>query len=284
MIKVNEVSVEGNPDCVTVYEDGYVVSTYTLNKETGEKKGSLLYFEDHQIKAEVLVDKGILDTKVIDNKLVSCCSDGGLLVTDKDRILSNTQLTESCCSYLDFNSSSIFCPSLDGTLHIIDRCTLNLTSLPLNPYEIWYTACTETLLFIPISIGKLQVKDLRTMETVSLITLHESEISSIIPQEHQVFCGSFDGHISTTDLRINRKVCTSDIGGGVWRIKLYQNKFLTANMEEGFKYTSNSELISLIPTESLAYGLGQVSDSLFIGCSFYDSKLFHLCFPLVSNH
>lgn len=282
MIKVNEVSVEGNPDCVTLYEDGYVISTYTLNKETGEKKGSLLYFEDHQIKSEILVNKGILDTKVVDNTLVSCCSNGDLLVTNKDQILNNTKITESCCSFLDFNSKSIFCPSLDGNLHIIDRCTLNITSLPLNPYEIWYTACTETLLFIPISIGKLQIKDLRTMETVSTINLHESEISSILPQEHQVFCGSFDGHISTTDLRNNSKITALDIGGGVWRLKLFQNHFLTANMEEGFKYTSNSTQISSIPTDSLAYGLGQVSDSLFIGCSFYDSKLFHLCFPYIN--
>lgn len=278
MIKVNEVTIEGNPDCVTSLDNGYIISTYTLNNETGEKKGSLLYFEANQIKNKILVDKGILDTKLIDTKLVSCCSNGDLLITDTENILSTNKITEACCSFVDFNSTNIFCPSLDGNLHVIDRNTLQVLSINSNPYEIWYVACTESLLFIPVSIGKLQIKDLRTMQNVAEMNLHESEISSIVPDQFQVFCGSFDGSISTSDLRTNRKVCAQDVGGGVWRIKLYRDKFLTANMEEGFKY-SDSKVISCVQTESLAYGLGQISDSLFIGCSFYDSKLIHLFLP-----
>ena len=58
-----------------------------------------------------------------------------------------------------------------------------------------------------------------------------------------------------------------------------QNGFITANMEEGFKYTEKNKQ-SQILTGSLAYGLEEIGNNQFIGCSFYDSTL--IKFDLIS--
>lgn len=50
-------------------------------------------------------------------------------------------------------------------------------------------------------------------------------------------------------------------------------------MEEGFKYTEKNKQ-SQILTGSLAYGLEEIGNNQFIGCSFYDSTL--IKFDLIS--
>lgn len=138
--------------------------------------------------------------------------------------------------------------------------------------EIWYVYTASNLLFIPLSIGKILIRDIRTDEKISIINLHESEVSCILTEENSLFCGSFDGSISYTDLRNFSCVGRVDIGGGVWRAIRKGTGFITANMEEGFKYT-NSGVRSQILTESLAYGIANIDKNVYIGCSFYDSKL-----------
>ena len=156
---------------------------------------------------------------------------------------------------------------------------MDFTSEKMNPYEIWFIKHNDHVLYVPTSIGKLLLKDLRSNSLIKSISLHESEISCIEIEDNSVFCGSFDGTISHTDLR-NFKCFDRDyVGGGVWRMIKKQNGFITANMEEGFKYTEKNKQ-SQILTGSLAYGLEEIGNNQFIGCSFYDSTL--IKFDLIS--
>lgn len=277
MIKVNEIEIEGNPDCATLYEEGFVVSTYNLDKETGLKTGSLQYFEQGRIwKCEL--DCGVLDTKAWHGKLFSCCSDGRVSICEEGTVKEFLHVGESCLSFLHLDSSRLVTCGLDGFVHVVDLESLDKRSWKLNPYEIWYVACEGDLAYVPVSIGKLMIWDMREERAKTSINLHESEISSILLNDFEVYCGSFDGTISTTDLRMNKKVKSQEIGGGVWRMSINGDSFITANMEEGFKRTSESSQ-STVPSNSLAYGLLCQSPNSYLGCSYYDSKLIFLNIP-----
>ena len=277
MIKVNEIDIEGNPDCATLYGEGFVVSTYNLDKETGVKTGSLQYFEEGRVwKCEL--ECGVLDTKELDGKLFSCCSDGRISVCGNGTIQDYLQVTESCLSYLQLDRSRLVTSGLDGSVHLVDLENLDKKSWKLNPYEIWFVACEGDLAYVPISIGKLMIWDMRQESARATINLHESEISSILLKDNEVYCGSFDGSISTTDLRMLKKVKSQEIGGGVWRMSMKGDSFITANMDEGFKYTTQS-CQSTVTSNSLAYGLLCRSSDSYLGCSYYDSKLIYLNIP-----
>ena len=275
-----EILLSENPDCVIKYGADFVVSTYTLDTRTSTKSGSLLYFTESSVSSSLPFDSGILDLKMSQDSLIACCSDGTIQFISPSKFINKINISPSCCSYLSVaeNSSQVFCSSLDGYVHCVDLPSLAVTSEKLNPYEIWCIEVSQHTLFVPVSIGKLTLIDTRSNQLIHSVKLHESEISSITIEGDFVYCGSFDGTISKTDLRNYRCESRYEIGGGVWRIIKKGEQFITANMEEGFKLT-DTDVRSTILTDSLAYGLGEVRENQFIGCSFYDSKIisFDLC-------
>lgn len=272
--KVWEVVLSGNPDCVVPYDSGFVVATYNLNVNTQEKSGKLLYFQDDLMTSNIEFDSGLLDLKIVQNNIISCCSNGNIHCISPDQNISKINITKSCCSYLAKGlDGKMFCSSLDGFVHSFDLSSQNkITSIQLNPYEIWFIELVENTLFVPVSIGKLMLRDIRNDSTICNLTLHDSEISSIFVDGDFVYCGSFDGSVSQTDLRNLQCVNKREIGGGVWRMIKKGEEFISGNMEEGFKL-SDTQVRSVIKTDSLAYGLCEIQSGSFIGCSFYDSKL-----------
>jgi WD40 repeat protein len=276
MYKENEIIVEGNPDCATLLDQGFCLSTYTLDKETGLKTGTLQYFQPNLIwKCEI--DAGVLDTKLINHNLISCCSDGSLIYCNNQKISSRLQVSPSCLSYLDWNSQNIFISGLDGNLHIVDLATQKISSFKLNPYEIWFVSCTQNEIYVPLSIGKILIRDMRTDLCENVLQVHDEEISSILINDDFVYTGSFDGKICVTDRRMMKIIRKIQVGGGVWRMCLRGDGIITANMDEGFKFTTPRNQ-QVIPTASLAYSLTHYTENQYLGCSFYDSKLLFINF------
>ncbi|OMJ68143.1 hypothetical protein SteCoe_34494 [Stentor coeruleus] len=272
MEKQGEISVHGNPDCVVKTFDGYCISTYNLDKDTGIKTGSIQKFANNSLISRLNFDCGILDFKSYESNFLACTSDGKLILTDCLSTKLTLSLTDQCLSYLSLSGNTAYSASLDGSIHIVDLPTQSYQSYKLNAYEIWYIEKFNDLICVPISIGKLLVKDSRNMETFKTLNLHESEICSILIDDTNIYTGSFDGTITQIDSRTWGKVSVLNIGGGVWRMLRKNSGFLTANMEEGFKYTTPTSQFT-VSTQSLAYGLAEVEENLIIGCSFYDSKL-----------
>lgn len=272
MEKISEITIDGNPDCVVKTFDGYCISTYNLDKDTGIKTGSIQKFANNSLISRLNFDCGILDFKPYEFNFLACTSNGKLILTDCLNTKFTLSITDQCLSYLSISGNTVYSTSLDGSIHIVDIPTQSYQSYKLNPYEIWYIEKFNDLICVPISIGKLTLKDSRNMETFKTLSLHESEICSILTDDTNIYTGSFDGSIIQIDSRTWRKVSDLNIGGGVWRMLRKNSGFLTANMEEGFKYTTPTSQFT-VSTQSLAYGLAEVDEDFILGCSFYDSKL-----------
>ena len=136
LTKVWEADTNGNPDCIIKFQEGFVVATYTLDQLSSKKSGSLIYFTNNAMVSTIHIDyAGILDLKIYRDSILSCCSDGSILITQGEN-LNKIQITDSCCSFMALAENKVFCSSLDGSVHCLDLSTFDTKTSKYNPYEI----------------------------------------------------------------------------------------------------------------------------------------------------
>ncbi|CAG9329057.1 unnamed protein product [Blepharisma stoltei] len=286
--KVWDIKVHSNPDCIVSIENGYLIGTYELNEETRVKTGSILAMVEMEEKNRMILDKGIMDIKKIDQtSFLASTSEGGIVIFSGENleIKADSVIHDFCTSYISISDGICWISYLDGTVSAVDINTLQtLYSIKPNAYEIWSIFASENEVYIPTSIGKLEIWDKRLENSAYKLNIHTEDICSIGISDNCIITGSYDGDLAFLDKRTYQIIEKLHIGGGIWRFINTDSYIACACMYEGYKfYWKASKEISTIPTSSIAYGLDQISPTSFIGCSFYDREVSKLTLKTVFN-
>ncbi len=235
---------------------------------------------------------GILDMRWKEDKL-SCAMSTGFVKQYRfhDLSLSESSSVEvdetAILLSLDLHSDKIITSLNNGRIAIIDEC-MNVESWKGHLCEVWtasFDLHTPNVAYSGSDDYVCSIWDLRdTSRPSANIKSHTAGVCAVVSdphREHVLVTGSYDQSLFLWDKRSVRvPLATFKAGSGVWRLKWHpteQGKLLAACMHDGFKILDTLELttvqvVSEIPSNSIAYGCDWVSDNLLGGATFYDHQ------------
>jgi diphthamide biosynthesis protein 7 len=294
-------SVEVSPDLHKIF-----VGMYEYEESSSTRGGGfVLLNRDGEISAQGLsTEFGALDAKWIDDtKLILACSDGVIRTVNGENgeivaslpVVDNpgSNNTGNILMTIDAVESNMATITAKGEISLIcgDRLVSKIQahssiveswSCALSPESAALVASGSddcTLKFWDTRSSELVLENKRshTMGTTCI---------EFLDNPNEVLTGSYDDRIRRFDMRnINQPVEERKTIGGVWRIKPFGKTgriFVAAcyggctvvDMNEGF-----SALISdYTEHDSMAYGIGALSDNSAVSCSFYDKRVQYWCF------
>jgi diphthamide biosynthesis protein 7 len=296
------IRCEHNCDSIEVNsrEDKIFVGMYEYEESSSSRGGGYLVLDkDGNTVSESLSRKyGALDAKWIkdDFVLVACsdgivrkvCGDDGSIVGEFPVVDSpgsvntaNILMTIDTATNSD-GSLTIATITAKGELSVVNNGVVEKVQAHSPVFESWTCAVNPSL---PTMIGTgsddcvLKIWDSRSLQSPVLENkrAHSMGVTCIefLADGNELLTGSYDERIRRFDIRnMSHPVIEKKTIGGVWRLKPREDQLFVAACYGGCVVVGSVDFEPLVTEytehESMAYGIGALSNNSAVSCSFYD--------------
>lgn len=288
------VSTNLPPCAISRHNENFILGTYELHKESGERTGSLdVYNEDLELKSTTPTASAVLDTKVEDGKLFMANSTGQVIIYDINENIKETHSiqigeTSDLVTQISVEGNQLSSVLTNGELVVYDlEKDSEIYRNKNHDLEAWTVNCAfsdsndadSNIIFTGGDDRALTCTDLRIPYMLWKLKPHDAGVTSILPKSStSLWTGGYDDCLNFFDLRSRRVNESQNLGGGVWRLipNESNSKILACCMYGGLRIldpTSAEVLGSLENHESMVYGGAWLDEDNGITCSFYDKML-----------
>lgn len=280
------VTTELPPCAISQINDTFIVGTYELNKETGERTGSLdTYSAELDLVNTLPTSSAVLDTRVQDSLLYTAHSTGEVRIWSLDGLQQQKLIQlgddDHLVTQIAVNGSRLDAVLTTGELVVYDlESSAEIYRSKHHDLEAWTVVeHTDGNILTGGDDRALTYTDLRIPYMLWKVKPHEAGVTSILPRsDTNIWTGGYDDCLNFIDMRTKRTTESHNLGGGVWRLipNSEESKVLACCMYSGLRILDAQDasvLGSLENHNSMVYGGSWLNNNAGFTCSFYDKML-----------
>ncbi|GMM50250.1 diphthamide synthase [Starmerella bacillaris] len=285
MIQTEKIVNTDLPPCVVKkFCGGVVVGTYELDRETGEKSGSLdLYNTDTlELVKTVPTPFATLDIKVHDGQVYAGNSNGGISIYNKDlTLVSELRLDHVSVTMLNIRGNLLAAVFTSGDLVLFDlEKQAELLKTHIHSCEAWTVlADKDGMVYSGGDDRVLACTDPRINAVIWKTKPHDAGVTSLLKRgDNDLWTGGYDDCVKVFDVRSQKVKESKNLGGGVWRLiaNMDNSRVMACCMYGGLRILDSNALHvreSLTNHDSMVYGGTWLGSNEGVSISFYDKML-----------
>lgn len=273
------------PPCVLQSLNGALVAgTYELNKETGEKTGSIDRFDPEtlEVLSSTPTQNAVLDMVVFREHLLVGDSDGEICIFTKDMELkAEFKLDHTSVTMLRNHDNLMAAVFTSGDLILYDvQKQMETLKMRTHNCEAWCVEIDDNgVVYTGGDDRVLACVDPRIPCVQWRAKPHDAGVTCILQRsENTLWTGGYDDCVNLFDLRKQSVADKANLGGGVWRLipSPENTSVLACCMYGGLRVLANDSFnvkASLTNHDSMVYGGLWLNEHVGYTCSFYDKML-----------